>query len=847
MRWRSLLSVLTAVVGAVAISVVSVAPAVASEGCGNEARRQEQHAAYLPDCRAYELVTPASKDSSEPKGVLAGLETASTAQPQPVTGAHAAVNGDRMAWYSEYSVPNVAGESPGVDFLSTRTEQGWSTENLVPPQSREIGAACVNFPGVVGWAPNLERGVLADGMDQQSAVPGQSTYFYEEQGECGHDEPRLVAGEPETPFPNLFVREGTTPASYQLVNVTPSDAPVPTAKEPNQPHFPASFLAASESLTHVVFEDELPLTEGAERLTPEVEAGCKEQPKGRACWEGHDDVYVWSEGTVPAVKLVTALPDGKPVQGRLAGSTRNGAGAPFAPNNIADYRHAVSADGSRIFFEAEGNLYVRENAAAPQSALGSHGECAEPARACTLELDLPQGGLGSGGGRWVGANAEGTKTFFTDEAPLTANAVAASGPNLYEYQLPTAADTRGSLVDLTPNAKAEVLGMSGTSEDGGYVYFVAQGALTGAQQNSQHATAVTGRPNLYLAHEARLTFIATLAAEDLCDWTASGGCNLVDPAIPVGSGLTARVSANGGYVGFDSTRAVTGYDNTGPSCVPSYKEGVGFTGYAAGRCDEIYVFDAAGNALACASCNPSGPPVNHGAAIAWPAEVDGFGQQRGAYPQRNVSDAGQVFFETSEPLVRQDVNAQRDVYEYEAGQGVRLISSGTSPTASRFLDATPSGSDVFFASAQKLLARDTESAYQIYDARVGGGFPEPPEPAAPCESPTECKGLAGLAPPFSAPGSTTFSGDGNVERPKAVSVPKAKETSAAKRRGRLRRALAKCVLRYRHKPRKRMTCKRRVRRRFGHRATAGRHRHRQRERAGHREKQRGRNGRGGRR
>src|SRR5262249_10717303 len=34
-------------------------------GCPNEGLRAEQHAAYLPDCRAYELVSPTEKDGAE--------------------------------------------------------------------------------------------------------------------------------------------------------------------------------------------------------------------------------------------------------------------------------------------------------------------------------------------------------------------------------------------------------------------------------------------------------------------------------------------------------------------------------------------------------------------------------------------------------------------------------------------------------------------------------------------------------------------------------------------------------------------------------------------------------------
>src|SRR4029077_5860447 len=55
----------------VAFFVLPAAIVSASPACqGNEGRRVEQGSTFLPDCRAFELVTPPDKDSGEPKAVI---------------------------------------------------------------------------------------------------------------------------------------------------------------------------------------------------------------------------------------------------------------------------------------------------------------------------------------------------------------------------------------------------------------------------------------------------------------------------------------------------------------------------------------------------------------------------------------------------------------------------------------------------------------------------------------------------------------------------------------------------------------------------------------------------------
>jgi hypothetical protein len=757
-------------VGALMVAITlllgGATPASASERvtgseCPNESRRVEQGSTELPDCRAYEKVTPPVKGSGEPAPIIGEMLEGREGKPLspgalPVAeGAQAAEDGDRMAWISE---PLPGATDPGLSHLSTRGAGGWTSEDLVPSMSPLNGLLCPRLLGITALSPDLTRSILDLPAGPPRGFLGEGT-----SEECGNDEPRLVPGEPEH-FRNLFLHDNLD-GSNRLVNVTPADVIWPEPTESPQPYSPASFLAGSDDLSHIVFEEEL-------KLTPDAPTG----------FPGGDELYEWSGGKV---SLVSILPDGTAVHGSLAGATKNhttGAGLGIGGAlNIAQPRHAVSADGSRIFFEARGNLYVREHADQPQSAIASgstavNGEqCTEPEKACTVQLDASQGGTGTGGGKWLAASEDGGTVFFTDENELTSSATAiANEPDLYEYDFEAPQGER--LKDLTIDASepADVQGLSGVSEDGSYAYFVAGGQLVAGKGTK-------GQANLYLFHDGVTTFIATLdLAADECDWTQDAQCSgLVDPTHNhVESGLTSRVSENGVFLGFNSVRELTGYDNTDANT---------------GKPDiEIYLYDATAGRLSCASCEPDGSRPTTGAAIKWPSTPN-TGYWNNAYLPRNVSEDGQVFFETSEALLPGDSNGRQDVYEYENDQ-LSLLSSGTGEAGSYFLDATPDGADVFFATAQRLVGRDIDGLYDYYDARVGGGFPEPSPPPPPCTG-ESCRGPAGAAASATPPGTASLVGPGN---PRPAGCPK-----GAKRKH------GKCVKPAHHQPKKRHSHKKR--------------------------------------
>jgi hypothetical protein len=651
-------------------------------GCPNEALRSG-FSGILPDCRAYELVTPASKDSGEPDVKEEGREiTFAENQTSPT--------GDRFSYFSFASFPG--SESDGESYLATRGPNGWGSENVIPKQSGYYGFECPkDGANMRAYSDTLAAGVLVDGLEQK--VEGGN-------GGCSADEPELVGGEPRGAA-NLFVRDNTS-RSYQLINVTPPGVAPASAR----------YVGRSSDLSHVVFEEHA-------ALTPDAPAGV-------------EDLYEWAGGVV---RFVTILPGGAPVLGSLAANAGNDAG-----NHTK--QHVVSADGTRVFFTAGGDLYERENAEqAPVE------ECTDPSKACTVQVDASQSGGVAGGGEFMDASADGSRAFFLDENRLTSDSTAQAGkPDLYEYDLQAPAGER--LTDLTANPAepADAGGVVGIDEGGASVYFIAGGVLAG--KNSEEEEPVAGQPNLYLRRGGATTLIAVLSPADGC----------------VTEAACARVSSNGAFLAFASVRGLTGYDNVDANI-------------GSQKVSEIFLYSAlaAGpDRLACASCNPSGQPptaapLHTGARVGTTMRPPNSG---GA--PHYLADNGRLFFDTQEALLPSDTNGQiPDVYEYEGGQ-LHLISSGTSSEESVFLDASGDGQDAFFLSTQALAPQDTEGElFNIFDARAGGGFAAPVSPQ--CTTADACRPAPPAQPSlYGPPSSQTFSGAGNLAPGARAPNPQAK-------------------------------------------------------------------------
>ncbi|MGB2694363.1 MAG: hypothetical protein WBD55_04150 [Dehalococcoidia bacterium] len=421
---------------------------------------------------------------------------------------------------------------------------------------------------------------------------------------------------------------------------------------------------------------------------------------------------------------------------RLAGILPVSEGGGAAPNSIAGagvYTLNVLSDGSdghsRIFFRVStGRLYMRVDHAATVQVDASENP--------TPGIEQPS--------RYEIASVDGSRVFFTNPAQLTADD--GSGLYMYDATLPDTDPANLSLVSVDSDLSdggPDVSGVLGASDDGSYVYFMGRGRLVPGQPN------VPDSDKIYLWHAGVVSYVGALTN------AADVGLNRLGTDFGTGR-LGSRVSSDGRHLLITAHSGVglTGYDH-GSACGSSGGE----------PCTEVYLYDVYTDSLVCASCNPSGATATSDASFSL---TTGRGGSRVTSHLVHAlsSDGSRVFFTSGERLVPQDRNGKaRDAYEYEAATGqIHLISSGNSPDGSYFLDASENGDDVFFTTRERLVGWDVDNSYDLYDARVGGGFPEPRQAAVECSG-DACRGPLGILPGIAAlPTGGFVVGAQNVER-----------------------------------------------------------------------------------
>ncbi len=661
---------------------------VATNGAGAAARPAVSFTTFalpgalLPDGRAYELISPARKTGEvfapEPESFLGSCEECLPGENTPVMPMQSTPDGRSVLYEGQ---PFAGGLASGPnEYVSARGTGGWDTQSLSSPTTTGQYQA---------FSADLARGVLF----QVSPPLTPQAPTREGKG-----------------FANLYLRTGDGSLQALIGSEPPHRDPGYQAVGGNQ--FRLTYATANAGtgaaapFTHLAFEANDALTAAVPAIAPaapNVDAGEGCSLAGANC-----NLYEWAGGQL---RLVNVLPgNAAAAAGAVIGSGRLLAEAPEAEAANAD--HAISEDGSRIFWSSEesGQVYVRIDANRTLEVPGP-GSCKESVpqeqRACFLS-----------------ASADGSRVLLSDGQA---------------YELNEAGSAYEASVDLS-EGEGGFEGILGASEDLSHVYFVDTEVLGEGEENDNGEEAEEDAFNLYARSGSETTFIGALL-DDTVGLKRRYGAWKAAP-----SDRLAQVSPDGAHLAFMSTARLTSYDNASEW--------------------EVFEYSAASGTLSCASCNPSGQrplgPSNLSLLRPGP-ESPPFRQPANLSPAGD----GRLFFESRDALSPQDTNGVRDVYEWEpegvgscerAGGCVSLISSGRSANDSMFLDSTPSGDDAFFITREQLLPADKDEQLDLYDARVGGGFPE--STAAPCGG-EACKAPL-LAPPFQpSPASAAFSGPGN--------------------------------------------------------------------------------------
>jgi hypothetical protein len=625
----------------------------------------------LPDCRAFELVTPSFQDGANAPG-SPRVEALSP-------------SGNRLLAFSLGTFAGAEGNTLGVTYELTRGPAHWEVASLAP--------SAASFP-------LSEYNAASSGLESTiwTLRPAGSSIYTRD----------------------LYRR--TEDGTFEAIGpmVPPSAEVGPPAEGLQVSPGAYAYVGASADLARVYFS--IDNERNGSALWPGDTTGGFPIPPGFSLYE-----YSGENNSRPQLVGVNG-------EGHLISDCATYLGSAAEH----DVYNAVSSDGTRTVFTAEGHISAsgdcREGTAAPAvtelySRLDAEESVpiSEPTKAdceyCETATQAPA--------EFAGASADGSKIFFMTTQQLVSEA---ETNNLYEFDFDASRGKR--IVRVSSGVAApEVLGVARVSQDGSHVYFVARAKLTGEprggvngeclkEQSAPEALEETakhegtcrpklGHDNLYLfernaAHLAgRLVFVATLSEADSQDWSSLD----VRPV---------QTTPDGGYLALQSS----GHLLPGETA----------------ETPQVYEYDAATEELVRVSRGQSGYAQGTAnadvAGAALPVQNFSFGvRPTESSTHLGIAENGQALvFSSVAALTAGAIGsaevAAESVYEYHssgtiAAGEVYLLSGGANTLLDGLEGIDQTGADVVFTAANKLVSFDSNTGYDLYDARIGGGFADP--------------------------------------------------------------------------------------------------------------------------
>ncbi len=682
------------------LSFSTLAPEAGEECPANDPYRTGP-AAMLPDCRAYELVSPLDKAGGD-------IVTTKEVLFAPNALIQSSLSGEGLVYGSSRTFGDASSSSITSQYRASRGPgtSGWSSHYILGPRGRlNEGVPTAAFyselrylsPDLCGaWIRTQAEPLLAP-----AAIPGRPNLYRRDDSSCGAQGWEALT---------------TAPGIHGLF--------FPPALE-----FQGSSADGSRAI--YVADDKLTGT-----AAPDLGG---ERPA----------LYYQEEGEGPPVYVCYGT-DGIPIAAGCAAGTMGG----LPRYRSSELTGAISADGERVFFSSSANLkipelgtlYIRERPGKSQSNVNGEGKCTQSARACTYQVST------SAAQFWAAADdgskalySQGSALYLYDVDAKTRSQIASGVQGVMGQSEDLSRVYFASTEVLTTGPNAE--GHSPTTgQTNLYLYeagepagfgFIA--ALAGASDPAPGTNPIQSSPALHAARvspdglHAAFESTASLTGYDNAD-ARSGKADaeifLYDAAANGGQERLVCVSCNpsgGRPLGRSLDRDVKPAAVWGPepfwaaAWLQTQKTSL-YPGRVMSEDGTRLYFEAADSLV---------PRDTNGATDLYQWEALGSGS----------------------------CSAASSRYSARNGGCVTLISSGQAQGDVLYLDTDAGGRNVFFTTAQSLVSQDY-GLVDVYDARVDGGLPAPPTPTPGCEG-EACQGPY-VPPEDRTPASSSFQGAGNI-------------------------------------------------------------------------------------
>jgi hypothetical protein len=415
-------------------------------------------------------------------------------------------------------------------------------------------------------------------------------------------------------------------------------------------------------------------------------------------------------------QVVSIMPDGLPAECGVRSASfygQSGNGGPASSQWQSNYDRIATTDASRLYFQAFAN-----GSACTASSEHHYGiYYRDRSAASTVEVESGDGVASDP--ELIRSTPDGRSVFFTTEAPRSP-ADENSSRDVYRWDADS--NTYTCLTCVVDDAR--VTGRVLVSDDFTHVYFTSTAPLVAGH-------GVPGEPSIYSVSDGGLQFV-------------------VSGVSSVNTLNNTKLSGDGNVLLFKTIHGLPNTELTSDEQAEECQEFL-FDTKTPG-CVQFFRYEDSTNSVECLSCLPGGVSAYDVGEISGGTALS--------------EDGSTVAFVTHERLLPEDINNSEDIYEWHNG-ALRLISDGETVYPSTGFTSTPrvygidaGGENIFFTIIDPTLTGyEHDKLANLYDARVGGGFPRPSEPTHCSEE--SCQGALLPPPPQQRVGSSSLNGAGN--------------------------------------------------------------------------------------